>query len=131
MEETTGWLPSARPFFTPQRMPPAVKPMGAVTPPEICFIVHTSLSVPAQTRRSVPLFYSKAGGFVQPQHEIHVLYRCSAGALAQVVKRETIRVCSPVPVTEISRLSYPEKALAASMPVSLPQGATRTMVWSS
>ena len=36
-----GWLPSPLPFFTPQWTPEAVKPMGAVTPPEICFISFT------------------------------------------------------------------------------------------
>ena len=36
-----GWLPSPLPFFTPQWTPEAVKPLGAVTPPEICFISFT------------------------------------------------------------------------------------------
>ena len=40
LSDNQYFMPSL-PFFTPQWTPEAVKPMGAVTPPEICFISFT------------------------------------------------------------------------------------------
>ena len=50
------------------------KALGAQTPPEIVFILVS------------PLFCQQTGGFLQSQHQIHILHGGARSALAQIVQ---------------------------------------------